>query len=169
VAELQFDRVGKQIIIVSPDIIITIQELYDKVRDYEDEPANLDLNQIISAGGKEDLGGGVSVGITATLLDGWQLFFQTLSQDTAVRGGNLVALDDMDVSQSPIANSNIVKLELSSGTTAIETSGGLTSGNIDDIAIAVWDETTSTHTSDGTFGNFVQNKLLTVAKWLGLK
>ena len=36
------------------------------------------------------------------------------------------------------------------------------------LAIAVWDEPTSDHQIDGTFGKFVQ-KLLTVAKFLGLK
>ena len=168
-ANLSFDRVNKQIIVVSPDIELTVQELYDKVRDFEDEPGNMDIPQIISAGVKENLVGGVQVGITATLLDGWQVFFQTTSQDTAVRGGNLVATDELGADQSPIANDNIVKLELASGTTAIETSGGLTPGNIEDIADAVWDEATADHTSDGTFGGFIQNKLLTVAKWLGLR
>lgn len=38
-----------------------------------------------------------------------------------------------------------------------------------EIADAVWDETTSTHTTSGTFGNHVGKKLLSVAKFLGLK
>jgi len=37
-----------------------------------------------------------------------------------------------------------------------------------DIAEAVWDEDTASHTGAGTFGAFVK-KLLTVSKFLGLK
>jgi hypothetical protein len=41
--------------------------------------------------------------------------------------------------------------------------------NLVDIPDAIWDETASEHTTPGSFGDFVQNKLLTVAKWIGLK
>jgi hypothetical protein len=41
--------------------------------------------------------------------------------------------------------------------------------NLVDIPDAVWDETASEHTTAGSFGDFIQNKLLTVAKWIGLK
>ena len=37
------------------------------------------------------------------------------------------------------------------------------------IASAVWDEPTSGHVTSGTFGNHVGKKLLSVAKFLGLK
>jgi hypothetical protein len=39
----------------------------------------------------------------------------------------------------------------------------------EEIAAAVWDEATSGHITAGTFGAWVQGKLLTVAKFLGLK
>ena len=38
-----------------------------------------------------------------------------------------------------------------------------------ELAAAVWDEQVSGHLSAGSFGFFVQRKLLTVAKFLGLK
>ncbi len=38
-----------------------------------------------------------------------------------------------------------------------------------EIADAVWDETTAGHTTAGTFGNHVGKKLLSVAKFIGLK
>jgi hypothetical protein len=40
---------------------------------------------------------------------------------------------------------------------------------ISQITDGIWDEPVSTHTIAGSFGDFVQNKLLTVAKWIGLK
>ena len=39
----------------------------------------------------------------------------------------------------------------------------------DSIASAVWDKTTTNHTGSNTFGEKVGKKLLTVAKFLGLK
>lgn len=48
---------------------ISIQDLYDTLRDIEDEPGALQYDSLISAGGKEDLGGGSQVGVTATLQD----------------------------------------------------------------------------------------------------
>lgn len=41
--------------------------------------------------------------------------------------------------------------------------------NQDTMAYAVWDEQTSSHTATGSFGEFIQKKLLTVAKFIGLK
>lgn len=167
-ATLTFDRVAKNIIVGIGDLVLEIQELYDKVRDFEDEPGNLDLAQIISAGGKEPLGGAVTVGITATLLDGWQVLFTTTSQDTRLGGGNIVALDEAGDNQSPLANTDIVTIAASSSATIVATGSGVLPSDIDDIADAVWDEATADHTSATAFGGFVQ-KLLTVAKFLGLK
>lgn len=53
--------------VLAPDTSISIQELVDLVRDWEDEDDNMSFDSIISAAGKEDLGSGVTVGITATL------------------------------------------------------------------------------------------------------
>lgn len=52
-----------------PLTAITVQDLYDTCRDLEDEPGALQYESLISAGGKEDLGGGSQVGVTATLLN----------------------------------------------------------------------------------------------------
>ncbi len=168
-ATLTFDRVAKNIIVGAGEILLEIQELYDKVRDFEDEPGNLDLKQIISAGGKEPLGVSTQVGITATLLDGWQVLFTTTSQDTRLDGGNIVAVDEIGDPQSPLANTDIVTIAASSSATIVTTGSGVLPGDIADIADAVWEESTADHDSDGTFGGFVQNILLTVAKFLGLK
>lgn len=49
------------------------------------------------------------------------------------------------------------------------TAPGTIAPTLAQIADAVWDESMSGHTTSGTFGNFVVKKLLTVAKFLGLK
>ena len=53
--------------VLSPSTEVTIQELVDLIRDWEDSEDGMPFDFIISAAGKEDLGGGVTVGITATL------------------------------------------------------------------------------------------------------
>ena len=53
--------------ILAPATEITVQELVNLIRDWEDSEEGMPFDYIISAAGKEDLGGGVTVGITATL------------------------------------------------------------------------------------------------------
>lgn len=55
------------IFVAAPSVEVTIQDLHDTLRDLEDEPENMIYPSIISTAGKENLGGGVQVGLTATL------------------------------------------------------------------------------------------------------
>lgn len=57
------------ILVRSPSTQINIQDLHDTLRDIEQQPSNLVYPEIISTAGGEDLGDGVTVGLTATLLD----------------------------------------------------------------------------------------------------
>jgi len=62
--------------VAAPSVEVTIQDLYDTLREIEDDVQNLDDDFLISAGGKEPLGGGVLVGVTAELNNA-QLLFET--------------------------------------------------------------------------------------------
>lgn len=53
--------------VAAPSVEVTIQDLYDTLRILEARVYNNTRDSIISAGGKEPLGGGVLVGLTATL------------------------------------------------------------------------------------------------------
>lgn len=84
------------ITVIGPDVAITIQELVDQVRDWEDEVGNTEFPHLVKASGKEFLGGTAYVGITAELQNA-RLAFEarpgpTYSQCT-ISGGNLVAVD----------------------------------------------------------------------------
>ncbi|KKK78510.1 hypothetical protein LCGC14_2842850, partial [marine sediment metagenome] len=76
---------------------ITIQDLYDTLRSIEERMRNLEDDSLISAGGKEDLGGGVFVGVSATLRNS-QLQFEArhieLSTGTAESGSSQTVLFD---------------------------------------------------------------------------
>jgi hypothetical protein len=57
----------------------------------------------------------------------------------------------------------------SAGLQKVLAGSGVTSDDINAIANAVWDEPTADHTIAGSFGEKVGQKLLTLAKFIGLK
>lgn len=87
---LLFDTTNKIITIEAPTTEITVQEIYDKIRDWEDDPLNLCFDKIVDGSGKQDLGGGVKVGVTITLID-WKLKFEARGSPTIciISGGNI--------------------------------------------------------------------------------
>lgn len=94
---LSFDKVNQVITVLSPDTEITIQNLLNSIREWEDELSSMDVPKVVSCAGKEPLGGGVVVGLTLTLLDDWQLSFEARTGPSytqcTVSGGNIVAVN----------------------------------------------------------------------------
>jgi hypothetical protein len=117
---IEFDRVQKFIEITSPQTEVTIQDLINAVRDYEDEVDNMDLGKIADAFGKQDLGGGVLVGITMVLLNDWRIHFEDrpgpATIQVSITGGNLVATNSFD--DNPIAPSTFTQVIISSSSSA---------------------------------------------------
>jgi len=66
----------------APQTEATVQELIDAIRDWEDGPEGQYYDFLIDAAGKESLGGGVTVGITATLQNA-QIYFPPRSTPVA--------------------------------------------------------------------------------------
>ena len=107
---------------VSPRIItvpeadgdsITIQSLVNQIRDWEDEQANLCHAHLLAASGKEALGGGAMVGITAKLENAKVKFAARGSPTTcSIYGGNLVAVDAYGDAMFPIEPSSNVTVQL---------------------------------------------------------
>jgi hypothetical protein len=87
----QFDYENALINVTSPQTDVDVQELLNEIRAAE---ADLNLgvvyDQIATASGKEDLGGGTYVGITVNLLDNWQIKFWSGDYIAKIAGGNLV-------------------------------------------------------------------------------
>jgi len=73
---LSFDRINRVIIVPDPAVAVTIQEIHDQARRYENELPSLDLESLVRAGGKDDLGGGRYTGVTLTLINEWRLQFE---------------------------------------------------------------------------------------------
>jgi hypothetical protein len=115
-----FHKDERVILIEAPDSNITIQELVDAIRAYEKTDEGVVLPQIANASGKEDLGGGVLVGITLELLDNWRVQFEARPGPETIAcrisGGNLVAINDYN--NDPVKPSSYVFVTLTSSSSA---------------------------------------------------
>ena len=114
--------------VAEPSTEITIQDLYDTTAILQARVYNTVFDPIVSAGGKESLGGGVQVGVTLTLQNA-QLKFEDRLTNTRceVRGGNLVAVDGVGAEIDPTAFSAFVNAVIaqSSSATLIDTATSL--------------------------------------------
>ena len=120
-ATLTFLRYDKVIQVDSPQIEVTIQDLINQIRDYEDELINLDLAKIADAYGKQPLGVTEFVGITLVLINDWRIAFEARPGPETilctVRGGNLVAENIYDNNPiKPTAFTQVVIAQSSSPT-----------------------------------------------------
>lgn len=137
---LLFDKINKVITVEDTADEITIQNLLNAIRQWEDDLSSMDINPVASAAGKEPLGGGVTVGITLTLLNNWRLAFEARGGSSYIQckvsGGNLVGTHPDGVIY-PTAFTQVVMTASSSATLqelgAIQYSsfgGGVTLDNI---------------------------------------
>lgn len=148
------NSVTKIISITTPTTEVTIQELVNTIRDWEDELENLSFKKVIDAVGKADLGGSVYTAITMTLSDLWQIQFWNGVTIGIVKGGNLVG----GVSGNPIkatTGSDTIIVNNQVGGTISVTGSGITEQDKLDISDRVWDEQTSGHMTAGSAGKSI--------------
>lgn len=93
-----FDKTNKIILIEKTQSKVTIQELINAIRDFEDNWLGIDEASLANAYGKQDLGGGAKVGITLELINNWRIQFEDRTEWTTcyIKGGNLVAINNYD-------------------------------------------------------------------------
>ena len=113
------------ITILSPSTEIIAQDLHDTCRFLEAESVALSEKKLIDTAGKEDLGGGTEVGLTATLQNALLAFENRLGptyEQCSVSGGNVVAVDSVGVPFKtpifPTAFTQVVTTASSSATTS---------------------------------------------------
>lgn len=99
--------------VAAPSVVLQLQDLYDTLRTLAASSAAIDDPDIVEASGKEYLDEGVYVGLTVTLLNA-RLKFEDRSLPWVVcnvKGGNLVAVDDLGdpiIPIEPAAYVNVV-------------------------------------------------------------
>lgn len=94
------------ITIQEPTTDITIQELTNQIKDIEDEPAHLQYPILVLTFGKQSLGAGAQVGITAVLQNAVIAFAARSGPSEVlctITAGNLVAVDTNGDTINPIS------------------------------------------------------------------
>lgn len=121
---IQLNVLTKIIEITIPTTEVTVQELVNAVRDWEDELGNMTYNKVIDAVGKADLGGGVKTGIVVSLSSLWQVQFYGGSGYTTIKGGTLVGgVGSKPVKATGTANDITIQIQPTDAT--------ITTANID--------------------------------------
>ena len=119
---IEFDHSNHLINITSPQDTLSCQDLLDAIRTEEATATGIRYDPIATASGKEDLGSGVTVGMTVSLVSPWQVKFWSGNYIAKVVGGNQVG----GVAGDPIAYSAGVQVLLvqSAASTIVTTSTG---------------------------------------------
>lgn len=119
-ATLVFDHNLKRITIAKEDLILDIQELYNKCKEEEQFPHTaMTTGVIITAAGKEVLDPSTQVGITATMRNGWTVGWEEPVSNQAVQitGGNLVAESGVLGDQFFFTNKILIQYQASASAT----------------------------------------------------
>lgn len=111
---------------------------------------------------------GVTYAQVIEIINGYSIVFSPDAQWTVRLAGSNNNIFDVE---SGILGQNQVQVisTNSAGLQLVTVGSGVLPQDIADIATAVWDEPTSAHTDTATMGGFLTKKVLTVAKFLGLK
>lgn len=116
---LLFDFAAKIITVPIADTSLDVQFLINEIRINEQAYSpGINYNKIADAFGKQDLGGGVLVGITVVLLEGWRIAFAARSGPATVSvtisGGNFVG----EAGANPIAPTAYTQVTIAQSTSA---------------------------------------------------
>jgi len=100
-------------------VVVSIQDLINAIRDWEDSAEGITVASVANAYGKQGLTENTSVGITLELINNWRIQFEAQSEWTIcyVEGGNIVAINDYGNDPiKPSAFINVVIAQSSSAT-----------------------------------------------------
>ena len=156
-----FDGVNKLIVLTNGTVAFTVSDMYSRWKEWVATSDNAKyLNAFASIGG-DPLPGGKYAGATFFLENNWKIRPYE-GNHTLVIDGNLYSRDGSVPIVRTLGNYNVVvTLTVSNLATGVAIEGG------GGTSTSPWDEVLTSHTSEGTFGWFVQ-KLLTIAKFIGL-
>jgi hypothetical protein len=159
----QFNFEDQIIDITSPQVEVVVQDLLNLIREAEYSDRGMAYPKIADATGKDSLGGGVSTGITATLMPDWQVRFWAGSYVASITGGNLVG----GLNGEPVAFTAGVQVKLVQSAASTLIAGGsaltqtehdqLMTGLTSAIPPAVWEQILASHQSPGSTGKTLKD------------
>ncbi len=174
-----FDLATKFMDVDTGVVALDAQDIYNAAQEWGAEPSNMIYDTVLTGGGKFALDALATkfTGLVVRMDKGdapspadsaWAVRFAAAAgpgiELRRVSGGDFISED-----VSPVAPSafTYIVIEQATSPTLVVSSSGLTEGDKDDIAARVW--TRPLTSVPGSFGEWVQFKLLTVSKFLGLK
>lgn len=133
-ATFTFDIPTRIATVASSATTVTVQEIYDKFRDFEDELDLLAFPITITGSGKDDLGGGLFTVTNVFLQDGWRIAFEAragpVTIQTTVTDGNLLGFLAGGAPNFPIAPTAFTAVTIAQATT-----GALLDQGVLDLAL----------------------------------
>ena len=165
-----FDGSNKLISLTSGTTVLDVRDMYSRWKEWVRTTGACFVPAFSVVGGEPiDQFAGVYVTAYFFLSNGWRVRSQEANHRLAVRNGVLLTIEGEDPFLPTVGSFNVLVLYSQPiRTETVATGGG---GTIDTAAIAraTWETQLSTITASGSFGWFIQKKLLTVAKFIGLK
>ena len=117
--------------------------------------------------GGDDLGDGISLGKYYFIQNGWRIIPDQRDHTLTITGNLFPKTNTDEVLSAATGNHQVLtNMRTSSLTQRVVSNVGASPS---DVADAVWDRDISSHTTTNTFGYHVSKKLLTLAKFIGLK
>lgn len=168
--DLKFYWTDQEIYVDNTMDDISAQELIDGIRTVEDSTRGILHGKIANATGKDDLGGGISVGITLTLQESWVLYSEKSSGFFTIKNGNILRHDattpfkantSITYQQILVQGATIVTVNSGSGLSAEEHNKLIGLPQEATIADEVWTSGTTSDYGDNSFGTRI-TKLLTL-------
>ena len=104
---VDFEPSPRIAIVDSPSVEFVVQDIVDTLRKREDTFRGQTESKLINASGKEDLGGGVAVGITAELQD-TQIAFE--GRTTPAETGTITTASSAPIANSPARKDGLIEL-----------------------------------------------------------
>lgn len=161
--KVTFDGVNKLIIINETETIISVKEdIYSAWKEWAQLRDNTKFLPAVRTIGGDPLGSGQYAGDTYFMTNGWRI----LVQNSCTING-VIYSDDFPSPFIKLGDTRIVTNIVSSLVQSLGFSGTIDADN-ELIAKAVWDYLMSDIQTSGSVGDRI-SKLLTVAKFLGLK
>jgi hypothetical protein len=165
-----FDGPNKLIILSSGTTSLNVRDLWSRWVEWVAIGTNSRwLPAIVQVGGNTiDIAAGTSIPPYMYLVNGWRIRPQEASHSLNVSGGVLLVDGGGDPFLDTLG-SYTVRINYSQPVQAITVTTGGGVGTVDEVRDAVWNALGANHTVAGSFGESIFKKLLTVAKFIGLK
>lgn len=170
IADFTFDLANKLLLVATGVEVVDAQSIYNAAQEWGAEPSNMIYDTLLTGGGK------FALDLTATKFTGlvvrmdkvdapgpaataWRVKFADAPGPALelrrVTGGDFISQD-----ASPVAGATNVYMVIEQATSPTLING--------DVA-SFWDAQVAAHQVVGSFGEWMQFRLLTLAKFIGLK